>query len=106
MNNPPLCPQVVEEKRKLYKRLGKVPLEDDEKLLKKGVHISIQPKSSRSSSPVAARGKTKDSRAKMPQGLDYRGATMNEAGVDKAVLESCLQGDLKDLDSQIGMIFS
>eukprot|EP01033_Poteriospumella_lacustris_P011814 gene11814-8413_t len=29
---------------------------------------------------------------------------MNEAGIDKAVLESCLQGDLKDLDSQIDMI--
>ncbi len=94
---------MVEEKRKLYKRLGKLPLEDDDKLLKRGVQISIHPKpESRSSSPAVLRSNRSKVRPS-DSACDIRGA---ESIVDKAVLESSLRGDLKDLDTQIGMLCS
>jgi hypothetical protein len=55
--------KVVEEKRQLYKRLGKVPLADDERILRKlGAQMSLETKPSRSSSPGSLRARSNTGR--------------------------------------------
>lgn len=58
--------------------------------------MSLETKPSRSSSPGSLRAR---SNRRVPSS-DY--ASFGDI-VDNSVLQSCLQGDLQDLDSQIGM---